>query len=172
MEIDSVPVASSDLRLDYALANLRQACRSAIVIAEGSSYSLVTAADIVIALAEKSSRDLSGIKERLGLATFTPSVRLANFSLWKAPDRFLDFRNAQLARQLEEYLDEQKVRFAILAMSYSRALLVSRHEGDMAPLQASPLDCYCRTDRKAVSPGVDRGNCPHDSSHIGTVRCI
>ena len=172
MEIDSVPLASSDLRLDYALANLRQACRSAIVISEGPSYSLVTAADIVIALAEKSSRDLSGIKERMGLVTFSPSVRLANFTLWETPDRLLDFRNSELARELEEYLDEQNVRFAILALSYSRALLMSRHEGDMAPLQASPLDCYCKADRKAVSPGVDRGNCPHDSSHRGTVRCV
>jgi hypothetical protein len=65
MEIDSVPVACSDLRLDYALENLRQAGRSAIVIPDGPSYSLVTAADIVIARAEKSSRDLSGIKERV-----------------------------------------------------------------------------------------------------------
>jgi hypothetical protein len=172
MEIDSVPLASADLRLDYALANLRQACRSAIVIADGPSYSLVTAADIVIALAEKSFRDLSGIKERVSVATFSPSVKLASFSPWKTPDRFLDFRNPQLARELEEYLDEQNVRFAILALSYSRALLMSRHEGDMAPLQASPLDCYCKTDRKAVSPGVDGGNCPHDSSHRGTVRCV
>jgi len=172
MEIDSVPLASADLRLDYALANLRQACRSALVMADGPSYSLVTAADIVIALAEKSSRDLSGIKERIRLTTFSPSVKLASFSPWKTPDRFLDFRNPQLARELEEYLDEQNVRFAILALSYSRALLMSRHEGDMAPLQASPLDCYCKTDRKAVSPGVDRGNCPHDSSHRGTVRCV
>src|SRR5437660_840885 len=172
MEIDSVPVASSDLRLDYALANLRQACRSAIVIADGPSYSLVTAADIVIALAEKSSIDLSGIKERVRLATLSPSVKPASFSLWRTPDRFLDFRNPQLARELEEYLDEQNVRFGILALTYSRALLMSRHEGDMHPLQASPLDCYCKTDRKAVSPGVDRGNCPYDSSHRGTVRCI
>lgn len=172
MEIDSFPLASPDLRLDYALANLRQASRSALVIADGPSCSLVTAADIVIALAEESLIDLSGIKEGIELATFSPSVRLVNFSLWKTPDRFLDFRNPQLARQLEEYLDEQKVRFAILALSHSRALLVSRYEGDMAPLQASPLDCYCKTDRKAVSPGVDRGNCPYDSSHRGTVRCV
>jgi hypothetical protein len=172
MEVDSVPVASSDLRLDYALANLKQAGRSAMVIADGPSYSLVTAADIVIAAAERSSSDLSGIKDRMRLATFSPSVKLASFTLWKTPDRFLDFRNPQLARELEEYLDEQNVHFAILALSYSRALLVSRHEGDMLPLQASPVDCYCKTDRKAVSPGVDRGNCPYDSSHRGTVRCI
>ncbi|MGA8429274.1 MAG: hypothetical protein WB729_05605 [Candidatus Sulfotelmatobacter sp.] len=172
MEIDSVPLARSDLRLVDALANLRQTCRSAIVIAEGPSYSLVTAADIVIALAEKSSKDLSGIEERVRLAIFSPSLKLASFSPWKTPGRFLDFRNPELARELEEYLDEQNVRFAILALSYSRALIMSRHEGDMAPLQASPLDCYCKTDRKAVSPGIDRGNCPYDSSHRGTVRCV
>jgi hypothetical protein len=48
MELDSFPLASSDLRLDYALANLRQASRSALVTGDGASYSLVTAPDIVI----------------------------------------------------------------------------------------------------------------------------
>jgi len=110
MEIETVPVASSDLRLDYAIENLRQAGRSAIVFPDGPSYFLVTAADIVISEAEKASRDLNGITERVRLATLSSSVKFASFSLWKTPYRFLDFRNPQLARKLEEYLDEQNAR--------------------------------------------------------------
>src|SRR5260370_33620163 len=98
MEIDSDPLASAVLRLDYALANLRQACRSAIVIADGPSYSLVTGADIVIALAEKSFSELSGIKQRVRLATFSPSLKLASFSPWQPPDRLSDSRNPQRPR--------------------------------------------------------------------------
>lgn len=173
MEIDSFPLASSpDLALGNALAILKENMRSAIVVAEDASYSMVTAADIVIANAEQSAATLGGIRDRLQLITFPyRTLPLLAFPHGVFTRAVLDFRDPALARLLEQYLHKRKARFAILGLSFSRALLVSVSESDMHPLQASPKDCYCKADGKAVSPGVHLGDCPHDLSHKGTVRC-
>jgi hypothetical protein len=181
MEIDSFPVAPTDAPLEYTLAILKEAQRSAVVTADAVSYSLVTAAEIVIARAEESATTLSGIRDRAPLTAFPYSMLFAQIGRFLQLLRrgykggriegVLDFRDPDLARRVEQYLDERKIRYAIFALTSSRALLVSRFESDMRSLQASPSDCYCKADLKPVSPGVHRGDCPYDYSHKGTVRC-
>ncbi|QHN03795.1 hypothetical protein FTO74_10725 [Granulicella sp. WH15] len=151
-----------DLSLRNAFAGLKQAARSALVFADGQSYSLFFAADIAIAIAERSSDTLSGVERR---------TALISLPLFEFPRGFLDFRDTGLAARVEHFLDSQKQRYALVAISTANALIVSRQETDMFAIQASPVDCYCTADRKPVSSGVSGGNCPHDYSHMGTVRC-
>jgi hypothetical protein len=163
MEIDLFPLADPMWPLDSAFIVLKSENRSALVYQSGPSYWFVDAADIVIAKAE-------GTAQLLGqLTNLTP---LPLFSLASMPDGFLDFRDVRWAGEVERYMDATKVQFVILAMTPSRALVASRHEPLMTPKQASPRDCYCKTDRQPVSPGVAGGNCPFDSAHVGTVRCV
>ncbi len=162
MEIEVFPVVDSKLSLDNALAVLKQGNRSAIVIQEGEFYSLVEAPDIVIGAAEGAAPHLSRLQGLLKLNVLPLSTITAGL---------LDFNNPDVVGELERYLDTSGSRFVILAATPSRALLASRSELDMMPLQASPRDCYCKSDRKPVFPGVHYGNCPHDSNHVGTVRC-
>ncbi|MGA2736732.1 MAG: hypothetical protein ABSG65_04700 [Bryobacteraceae bacterium] len=162
MEIELFPVYDSGLNLQNALSFLKQENRSAIVVQEGNSYALAEVPDMVIAAAEKTATELKQ------LTTLVPLTVLPFSAI---SEGLLDFRNPSTISSLERYLDALQQRFVILAVTPARALVASRHEPDMTPLQASPQDCYCKIDRKPVSPGVRYGNCPHDSKHVGTVRC-
>jgi hypothetical protein len=162
VEIELFPVYDSSLSLNNALSFLKQENRSAIVVREGKSYSLAEAPDMVVAAAEKTATELKQ------LTTLVPLTVLPFSAI---SEELLDFGNPSTISSLENYLDALQQRFVILTVTPTRALVASRNEYDMTPLQAGPRDCYCKIDRKPVTPGVRYGNCPHDSNHVGTVRC-
>lgn len=162
MEIQMFPIVDATTRPLDAFNVLKWANRSALVVPEGPQFSFVDAADIVFAHVDHQAQNLAQISKKTSLPVFQDTLAVGVF----------DFRDPMVASRVESYMDAHAVRFVILAMTYSRALVASRHEPEMDPKQASPRDCYCRTDREPVEQGVDNGNCPHDPAHVGTVRCV
>jgi hypothetical protein len=163
MEIQMFPIVDATTRPLDAFNVLRSENRSALVVPEGPQFSFIDAADIVFAHVDRLAQHLAQISKKTSLPVFQDTL---------PPVGVFDFRDPMMASRVESYMDARGVRFVILAMTYSRALVASRHEPDMDPKQASPRDCYCRTDREPVEQGVDHGNCPHDPTHVGTVRCV
>ena len=161
MEIDVFPVVPDDYLLPWAFDLMTSWNRSALVVKDAQRYALVEAVDVVIAMSERTAGVLTPLMVRHPLVFVTlPPTALTGF----------DFSQPGSQAAVERAMDDAKASYALLAVSASRAVVASRHE-DLMPTQAAPKDCYCRTDRKTVSPGTNGGNCPHDHRHIGTVRC-
>ena len=164
MEIDIFPVVLPETPIASALQSMQWANRSALVVrGVGAQYSLVEAPEIVFAKAEGTAQTLAPLTSRTPLSLVPPNLIV--------PGAPLDFGMLPTELALEQFMDGANVRFVILAITPTRAVVASRNETDM-PDQASPRDCYCKTDRKPVVPGVPNGNCPHNGSHLGTVRCV
>lgn len=157
------PIVDATTPLLAAFDVLKRENRSALIVPEGPHFSFVDAADIVFAKADGIAQSVAQIPIKTLLPVFQDGL---------PPGGVFDFRDVAMASRVESYMDGRGVTFVILAMTGSRALVASRHEPDMDPKQASPRDCYCRSDHEAVENGIDYGNCPRDPSHIGTVRCV
>ena len=165
MEIDVFPVVTPGVSLDVAFGIMTDWHRSAMVVDNGpvadARYVLVEAVDVVTAMAERRAKSLQGLEHRTPLRLVVPmDVGLTDFRF----DRNL----AHTA--VDRYFEVSQDRFVLIAITNTRAVVVSRHEDDM-PEQASPKNCYCTIDRKPVSPGKNNGDCPHDGRHFGSVRC-
>jgi hypothetical protein len=162
MEIDIFPVLGSNEPLTRAFDVMTASSRSGVVVESHDSYSLIEAVDVVVGIAEQGSHAVLGqVQNGVPLPLLQPSdLGLTTF----------DFRLGSTHHALEQYLDGQKTSLALLVVTGWRALVASRNEYKM-PEQAAPKDCFCKTDRKPVSPGVDKGDCPHDTRHLGSVRC-
>jgi hypothetical protein len=161
MQIDIFPVVWPEMPLQAAFDAMKSENRSAVVVNSISSFSLVEAVDVVVAIAEKTATNLVPLTKRHPMTLIQPAdVGLSVF----------DFREGAPHVALEKYLRDSKAVFALVGLTSARAIVASRHEDDM-PVQAGPKDCFCKSDRKEVLPGKNGGNCPHDASHVGTVRC-
>jgi hypothetical protein len=157
VEIQTFRVVSPVTSIDDAIKRMRADRRSALVVEHGPQYSLVEAPEVVFASADGTHTTLNGLLTRTPLE-FVP-----------LPPGPLDFRNQNLRSAVETHMDQTGVRFALLAVTYDKAVVASRSETDMEPAEASPRDCYCKTDRGEVLPGTHYGDCPR--GHYGTVRC-
>jgi len=147
-----------------AIQLMQSANRSALVVRSfDTQYSLVEAPEIVFAKAEGTPQTLAPLTLRTPLSLVPPALIV--------PGAALDFSTLPVQMKLEQFMDGANVLFVLLATTPTRAVIASRNETDM-PDPASPRDCYCKTDRKPVVPGVQYGNCPHDGTHLGTVRCV
>src|SRR5262245_22204320 len=161
MEIDFFPVTSPQATLQQALDLMEFENRSGVVVDAGYQCSFVRAGEVVVAMVEKTAGTLEPLADKNPISFVAPpDVGLPYF----------DFREGAPHVALEKYLNARQLKFALIALSSTRAIVASRHEDDM-PEHAKPRNCYCRTDYKAVSPGTNGGNCPYDSRHAGTVRC-
>lgn len=161
MEIDVFPVVPSDYLLPWAFDLMTSWNRAALVVKTTQSYSFVEAADIVIAMSERTTGVLEPLTKRTPLRMFAPQLPSGSG---------LDFGDPGTGLALEQFMDSAGESFVLLAVTGTRAVVASRHE-DKMPNQAGPKDCYCRTDLKSVVPGMNGDNCPHDHRHVGTVRC-
>lgn len=162
MDINVFPLVTQQMSVKQAFEELKFADRSALVVNDGTRYAFVQAPHIVFAMARRTARVLKPLMERTPLQVFPTSTLSGNQ---------LDFRKSPNLKAMEQYMDDAGVRFVLVALAPGRAVVASRSEDDMAPAIATPRDCYCETDEKAVSPGVDGGDCPHNRRHKGTVVC-
>ena len=159
MEIDVFPVVSSDTPLNAAFGIMQAANRSALVVQTGADYAFVDAAEVVFAMSGRQAFDLRLLTADHPLRLLTPSD-IAQNSFTFLPDA------AYLA--LDQYFLASNQTYALLAVTPTRAIVVSRNEIFM-PEQTSPKDCYCMHDRKPVPRGKNHGTCP--DGHVGAVRC-
>jgi hypothetical protein len=165
MEIDIFPIVFAGETLDSAFGSMTYLNRSAMVVDSGplsaDRYAFVEAADVVFAMSD-------GVKKvEQPLTSRTPLRLLRPMDL--GLQAFI-FGVSEADGALEKFFAGVQDDLALLAVTGTRAVVVSRHEYKM-PGQATPKDCYCTLDRKPVSPGKNHGDCPHDRRHSGSVRC-
>jgi hypothetical protein len=158
VEIQTFRVVQPTTSIQNAISLMRADRRSALVVEHGPNHSLVEAPEVVFASDQGMNTTLAGLLTRTPLA----------FVL--LPPGPLDFRQPSVVTALETQLDQSGARFALVAVTLDRAVVVSRSELDMGPAESSPRDCYCQTDRGEVLPGTHYGDCPR--GHFGTVRCV
>jgi hypothetical protein len=163
VDFEAYPVVTHQSTLKQAFQEMKDACRSALVVTNGSKYAFVEAPEIVLATSEQTAATLEPLMKRTPL-DIVPMSKIGGDAL--------DFTQQALQVQLEQYMDDANVRFVLLAVSFSSAIVASRSEEETMKSRASPRDCYCRVDRLPVSPGRTGGNCPHDATHTATVRCV
>jgi len=159
MEVDVFPVVSSDTPLNAAFAIMQEANRSALVVQTGADYAFVDAADIVFAISGRQAFDLRLLTSRHRLRLIVPG---------DINQRAFEFLQGWSHVAMTDFLDSAHETYALLAVTHTRAVVVSKHEDEM-PQQGSPRDCYCTHDRKPVTRGKNHGTCP--DGHVGAVRC-
>jgi len=165
MQIDIFPLVAVGETLDRAFGSMTELKRSAMVVDSGplsaSRYAFVEAVDVVFAMSDGVSRVEQPLTSRTPLRMLTPmDLGLQAFI----------FGVSEADGALERYFAQFQDDLVLLAVTGTRAVVASRHEYKM-PDPATPNDCYCKLDRKAVSPGKNHGDCPHDPRHSGAVRC-
>jgi hypothetical protein len=148
-----LPVIDASVSALEAMDLMRSHSLSGVIAHKDNKFQLYTASQIVSRLADDRSSRLADV-ESTELHSRRKRSRTMR-SLGLRPD------SPGIAA----------VKDALAGSSRTpRSVLFSVDASLIPLLEATPRDCYCRVDGKAVVGGTNGGDCPY--GHRGSVRCI
>ncbi len=149
-----LPIVDASAPAIEALRLMREHSLSAVIAHANKRFWLYTASQVVMSLADDYSSRLADVESTVELHSQPKRKRLTrSLGLRRDSPGMAKLKEALSGSSLQP----QGIMFAV--------------DQNLIPLlEATPKDCYCRVDGKAVAGGTTGADCP--DGHRGSVRCI